>query len=91
MGRALLDSGQTQEAAVQLRHPLRLAPENADAQCALGKALLELGRPLESIEALRKAAALNSDDRVRFFCWRELMGRCKSRRNLQRRYSSLLN
>jgi len=33
----------------------------------LGKALLELGRPLESIEALRKAAALNSDDPSPFF------------------------
>jgi len=45
---------------------------------ALGEALLELGRPLESIEALRKAAALNSDDPSPFFLLARAYGKCKA-------------
>jgi Flp pilus assembly protein TadD len=44
-----------------------LASGNEEAQCALGKALLELGQLQESIEALRKAADLNPKDPSTYF------------------------
>ena len=42
-GRALLDSARAKEALVELRQALRAEPNNADAQFALGNALLDSG------------------------------------------------
>ncbi len=53
LAEALRQSGRTDEALLEIREALRLAPENREAMNNLGRALLDAGRPDEAVTQLK--------------------------------------
>jgi tetratricopeptide (TPR) repeat protein len=58
LGKALAESGKTDEAIDQFREALRLVPTLGDAQCSLGAALVSKGDLSEAKDQLLKAISL---------------------------------
>lgn len=61
IGTALLEQGEPEQAAVQLRRSLAVDPELARTHNNLGLALLDQGKPKEAIDCFRKALDLEPD------------------------------
>jgi tetratricopeptide (TPR) repeat protein len=64
LGLALLESGETTEAATQLERARALAPERADLANNLGKALFAAGRLEEAVEVFEAALALDGSSQT---------------------------